>query len=124
MKKVDFTNEDRKIILQYLAAKAAMSAAKKAEETAKKAASELFKRLGKTYKDTEKTSYLYGAVQVKGEALAVVYKETDAKGTIDWQAYAKALGGTDEGAEDFRKPNTVRTSLDWATKTQQEEIGK
>lgn len=122
MKKIDFTNEDRAIIMEYMAAKMAKSAAEAAEKAAKAKAKELFSRLGKAFKTTDKTSYVYGTVQMQGRAKAVVYKETTAKGAIDWQAYAMSLGGTAAGAEAFRKEGNIRTSFDWATKTQKEEI--
>lgn len=122
MKKIDFTNEDRAIIMEYMAAKMAKSAAEAAEKAAKAKAKELFSRLGKDFKATDKTSYLYGTVQMQGKAKAVVYKETTAKGTVDWKAYAMALGGTEAEAEQFRRPSDIRTSFDWATKTQEEEI--
>ena len=121
MKKIDFTNDDRKVIMEYLAAKQAVAAAEVAEKAAKAKAKELFTRLGKT---TDKTSYLYGTVQIKGAAYAVVYKETTAKGAIDWKAYALAKGGTEAEAEQYRKRPTVRTSLDWATKDQQKELNQ
>ena len=92
-KKVDFTHEERAVIMRYLQAKADKAKAEKAEKDAKAAAKELFSKLGKEFKTTDKTSYLYGTVQVQGKAKPVVYKETTAKGTIDWQAYAMALGG-------------------------------
>lgn len=122
MKKIDFTNEDRAIIMEYMAAKMAKSAAEAAEKAAKAKAKELFSRLGKAFKATDKTSYLYGTVQMQGKAKAVVYKETTAKGTVDWKAYAMALGGAEAEAEQFRRPSDIRTSFDWATKTQEEEI--
>lgn len=124
MKKIDFTNDDRKVIMEYLAAKQAVAAAEVAEKAAKAKAKELFTRLGKEFKTTDKTSYLYGTVQIKGAAYAVVYKETTAKGAIDWKAYAMALGGTEAEAEQYRKRPTVRTSLDWATKDQQKELNQ
>lgn len=124
MKKIDFTNDDRKVIMEYLAAKQVVAAAEVAEKAAKAKAKELFTRLGKEFKTTDKTSYLYGTVQIKGAAHAVVYKETTAKGAIDWKAYALAKGGTKAEAEQYRKRPTVRTSLDWATKDQQKELNQ
>lgn len=124
MKKIDFTNDDRKVIMEYLAAKQALAAAEVAEKAAKAKAKELFTRLGKEFKTTDKTSYLYSTVQIKGAAHAVVYKETTAKGAIDWKAYALAKGGTEAEAEQYRKRPTVRTSLDWATKDQQKELNQ
>lgn len=54
MKKIDFTNEDRAIIMEYMAAKMAKSAAEAAEKAAKAKAKELFSRLGKAFKATDK----------------------------------------------------------------------
>ena len=121
-KKVDFTNGERVIIMAYLKAKDDKAKAEKAEKDAKAAAKELFSRLGKLFKTTDKSSYLYGTIQVQGKPKAVVYRETEAKGTVDWKAYAMALGGTEEGAEAYRKPSNTRTSLDLATEAQEKEI--
>lgn len=124
IKGIDFKNEDRVAIMAYLKAKADKAKADKAEKDAKAKCKELFARLGRAFKETEKTAYIYGMVQVQGEAKPVVYKETTAQGAINWEAYAKALGGTDEGAEAYRKPTNTRTSLDWATATQTQEIAE
>lgn len=121
-KKIDFTNGERAVIMAYLKAKEDKVAAEKAEKEAKAAAKDLFSKLGKEFKTTDKTSYLYGTVQMQGKPKAVVYKETKAQGQVDWKAYALSLGGTEEEAEQYRKDANVRTSLDWATKAQQEEI--
>lgn len=123
IKNIIFTNDDRKAVMDYLQAKADKAKADKAEKAAKAACKELFARLGKAFKgDGKSTAYVYGTVQVQGKAKPIVYKETTAKGAVDWQAYALALGGTEEGAEMFRKPDTVRTAVDWATAKQEEEI--
>lgn len=120
--KVTFKNDERKTILRYLQAKAAKAQAEKEEKDAKAAAKAIFIKFGDSYKQTDKTAYAFGSVQSKGQPLYVVYKETVAKGAIDWESYAKALGGTDEGAEKYRKANNVRTSLEWATDKQTAEI--
>lgn len=121
-KRIDFRNDERNILMNYLIAKANKAKAEKDEKAAKAAAKEVLEQLGKSFKQTDKSSYVYGTVQVQGEAKAIVYRETIAKGQIDWQAYAMALGGTAEGAEEYRKADTLRTALDWATDTQQREI--
>lgn len=121
-KKVDFRNDERTAIIAYLNAKSAKAKAEKAEKDAKAAIKDLFDRMGKAFKQTDKSSYIYGTVQMQGEAKAVVYRETVAKGQIDWQAYALALGGTAEGAEAYRKADTVRTAFDWASESQEKEI--
>lgn len=120
--KVDFRGEERNVIIAYLEAKAAKAKAEKAEKEAKAAIKELLGRMGKAFKQTDKSAYVYGTIQVQGKAKPVVYRETTAKGNIDWQAYALSLGGNPEDAEAFRKADTVRTSFDWATKAQEEEI--
>lgn len=121
-KKIDFTHGERAVIMRYLQAKEDKAKAEKEEKDAKAAAKEVFTKLGKAYKATDKTSYLYGTVQMKGQVKSVVYKETNARGAIDWQAYAMALGGNAKDAERFRKPENTRTSLDLATEAQEKEI--
>ena len=123
IKNIDFRNEERTAILRYLNAKTAKAEAEAEEKAAKTAIKELFARMGKAFKENEKTEYLYGTVQVQGKAKAVVYKETTAKGTIDWQAYAMALGGNLVDAEQYRKDGNVRTALDWASDKQNKELG-
>lgn len=123
-KKIDFKHEERAIIIAYLKAKENKAIADKAEKTAKAACKELLTQLGKAFKSTAKTDYVYGMVQVNGKAKPFVYKETTANGAIDWEAYARSLGGTDEGAESYRKAGNVRTVLDWATTKQTAEIEK
>ena len=120
--KIDFRNDERLAIIAYLEAKEARVKAEKAEKEAKAAIRTLFERLEKAFKKTDKSTYIYGTIQSQGRAKAIVYRETVAKGAVDWQAYAMALGGTLEGAEAYRKPDNVRTAFDWATKTQQAEI--
>lgn len=123
IKGIIFTGDDRKVIKNYMDAKDEKAKAEKAEKAAKAACKELFARLGKAFKgDGKSTAYVYGTIQAQGKAKPIIYKETTAKGAVDWQAYALALGGTVEGAEQFRKPDTVRISVDWATAKQEEEI--
>lgn len=123
MKKITIKNENREALVQYLTIKARKAEIEKEEKALKANLKPLFAELGKAYKDTDKTSYIYGTVQVQGKAKAVVYKETSVTGSIDWQAYAMALGGTAEGAEAYRKATGSRTTIDWATDKQAEELG-
>lgn len=124
MKKIDLRNDERAIMVAYLNAKKAKEEAEKAEKTTKAAAKELFAKLGKAYKDGEKSEWLTLSIQSKGEKKHIIYTETTAKGTVDWKAYAIALGGTVEDAEDYRKPSNVRTSIDWATDKEEAEIAQ
>lgn len=124
MKKVDIRNEERAILIAYLAAKMNKAKAEKEEKAAKATAKALFDKLGKAYKSGEKSDYMALSMQVKGEVKHIVYRETTAKGSIDWQAYAMALGGTEAGAEEYRKPSDIRTSIGWATDKQEAEIAQ
>lgn len=108
MKKIDLRNDERAIMVAYLNAKKAKEEAEKAEKTAKAAAKELFAKLGKAYKDGEKSEWLTLSIQSKGEKKHIVYTETTAKGTV----------------EDYRKPSNVRTSIDWATDKEEAEIAQ
>lgn len=122
-KAITFRNDERTAIIHYLTIKAKRAELEKEEKTAKAALKGVFEMLGRTLKmESDKTDYIGGTIQVHGHARGVVYKETTAKGAIDWEGYARTLGGTDEGAERHRKPSNVRTSIDWATKAQEEEI--
>lgn len=124
MKKINVRNEQRAILVDYLKAKKAKSDAEKLEKAAKAAVKDLFAELGKAYKSSEKSDYLTLSIQEHGEARHVVYTETVAKGVIDWQAYALALGGTPAGAENYRKPANVRANIDWASDKQEKEIAE
>lgn len=120
---VSFKHETRVKILNYLAAKANKKDADALERKAKAEVKEVFAELGKEYKRQGVTDYLVGFIQKAGKVVAVVYKETVKRGSIDWEAYAKSLGGTDEGAEAFRKDDVVSVSIDYATEKQNKELG-
>lgn len=122
MKNIDITKEVREQVMKYMTIKAQKAEAEKAEKAMKKELAEFFKGLGKAFNADNKTDYLTATVQVQGKAKHLVYKETTAQGAVDWKAYAMALGGTEEWAEQFRKADTVRTSLDWATTKQEQAI--
>lgn len=121
--KITIKNEHRTIIENYLKAKARAKEAAEAERQAKAQAKEVFTTLGKSYKEAGCTDYLYGTIQESGKARGIVYKETTRKGAIDWEAYAKALGGNDADAETYRKADTHATSIDYATVKQEKELG-
>lgn len=124
MKINHITHENRTALIRYLKAKDALDAAKEEEKNAKKDAKAVIAELATAYKANGKTDYVAVTVQDKGEKKAIVYKETTARGTIDWQAYALALGGTEEEAEKYRRESNTRTAIDWATDKQAEEIAK
>lgn len=124
MKINHITHENRTALIRYIKAKTALATATAEEKKAKAEAQAVLAELATAYKANDKTDYVAVTVQDKGEKKAIVYKETTAKGTIDWQAYALALGGTVEGAEEHRRDSNTRTSIDWATEKQAEEIAK
>lgn len=121
-KQMVFKKEDRKNLMDYMKVKAEKKALELQEKALKNIMKELFAEMGKTFKNEGKTSYLYGNIQEKGKEKFIVYKETERKGAIDWEAYAKALGGNDKDAEEYRKAGTVVTSIEWATDKQVMEI--
>lgn len=123
MKKITMKNENRALLINYLKAKANKKIADAAEKAAKAAAKTVLVELASEYKQAGATDYAYATVQVEKQAKAVVYKETTVSGTIDWQAYAMALGGTIDGAEQYRKAATTRTTIEWATDKQAQELG-
>lgn len=120
---INIRHESRAILMSYLDAKEAKKTADAAEKAAKAAAKEVLLELGKTYKNQGSTDYIVGIVQKMGKAMGILYKETTKRGAIDWESYAKSLGGTDEGAEMFRKANTISVSIDYATDKQNMELG-
>ena len=124
MKVAHITHENRTALINYLKAKAALAKATAEEKAAKLTAKEVLAELATAYKGNDKTDYVAVTVQDHGERKAVVYKETTAKGTIDWQAYALALGGTAEGAESYRRADNIRSSIDWATEKQTAELNE
>ena len=124
MKLVQLKNANRTALIRYLKAKANLATATAEEKQAKAEAKEILAELATAYKANDTTDYVAVTVQDKGERRAIVYKETTAKGAIDWQAYALALGGTAEGAEQYRRPSNTRTAIEWATEKQTAEIAE
>lgn len=120
---ITIRHESRTALVNYLTAKADKKNADTAERKAKAEAKEVFAELGKQYKAQGVTDYLVGVIQMAGKAVGIVYKETHKRGSIDWEAYAKSLGGTNEGAEKFRKDDVISVSIDYATEKQSKELG-
>lgn len=120
---INIKNESRAALIAYLDAKAEKKTADAKERTTKAAAKNIFADLGKEYKAQNCTEYLVGYIQKSNAIEPVIYKETTKRGAIDWEAYAKSLGGTDVGAEDFRKDEVKSVSIDWATDKQKKELG-
>lgn len=122
MKKITIKNENRKALLAYIEMQAEIKRLEKESKALRAELADTFKTLGDTFNATDKTSFVYGTVQQGGQAVNVVYQETTAKGAVDWKAYALALGGTDEGAEAFRRASNTRVSIGYASKAENKAI--
>lgn len=120
---INIRNEYRQALIDYLNAKQAKAEAEKDEKAKKADAVAVLEEFGKAYKAANCSDYVAGFVQVQHAPRAVVYRETTKKGNIDWEAYAKTLGGTDEEAEKFRKVSICNVSISWATSKQAQELG-
>lgn len=119
---ITIKNEDRKVILEYMTAKANKSFFTRKEAELKPKVQHIFAECGKALKATEKTEYIFGSIQEQGKAKYILHKETIKQGSVDWKKYALSLGGTLEGAEAFRKNEQVSVEIDWATDNQSAEI--
>lgn len=109
MKKIDIRNADREIIFQYADAQANAKKWKDAEADLKPTAIAIMQNAGHAI-DSGKAIHsekLVATVQQDGKAVEVTYVETTRSGSIDWQAYAIALGGNAADAEAYRKPATI-----------------
>lgn len=124
MKINHITNANRTALIRYIKAKNALATATAEEKQAKADAKAVLAELATAYKANDTTDYVAVTVQDKGEKKAIVYKETTARGAVDWQAYALALGGTAEGAEQYRRASNTRTTIDWATDKQAAELAE
>lgn len=123
MKKINFTNEERAIIMNYLRAKAELEALETKVKALKAEAEQVFATHGEAYKVESKTTYAVGTVQKQGKPEPIVYKVTEVKGVVDTAKLYKDLNLTEEILAKYRKSATVRKSIDWATDKQREELG-
>lgn len=115
-------HENRNAFMRYMEVKAQAKELAKQEKALKAEISSVLEECATACVSTDKTAYVYAGVQVQGKVRHAVYKRTTKQGSIDWEAYAKSIGGTDEQAEAFRKASTIQVVVDWATSKQEEEL--
>lgn len=104
----DYTNDERKLVLRIDALKSQKSACEKELDKLVPAYVELVERKGTLASDDGKKKVYAGTFRESGELVTATLTVTEAIGTVDWQAYALALGGTVEEAEQYRKPGNIR----------------
>ena len=122
MKEIKLKNEARKALIAYVTLKRNVLDAQKLEREAKAEIKELFEAVCVSFKEGEKSEYTQLAVRYKNETRHIVRVVTRKAGSIDWEAYARSLGGTDAGAEEFRGSESISVKIDWATPKQEQEI--
>lgn len=123
--------ENALALKNYLKAKAEKVAAEAKEKAAKAACKDILSQLRLALKTNGTTDYLVCGVQVQGAAAGIVYKETTAKGTVDYakaleaaNAKLAALGAEPINPEAYRKESSVRTSVEWASEKQLAKIAQ
>ncbi len=122
MKELTIKNEQRKALIDYVTLKRDTLNAQKLEREAKAKVKELFEADANSFKAGEKSEYTQLAVRYKNETRHIVRVVTKKAGNVNWEAYARALGGTDAGAEKFREAESISVKIDWATPKQEQEI--
>lgn len=122
MKEIKLTGEQRKELVNYVTLKRNTLDAQKLEREAKAKIKALFETDANSFKAGEKSEYTQLAVRYKNETRHIVRVVTKKAGNVNWEAYARALGGTDTGAEKFRGDASISVKIDWATPKQEQEI--
>lgn len=111
--KINIKNENREILFQYATAQVNVKKWTDTEKALKAQVIAIFKELGHVT-DSGKAIHsdkMIATVQQSGNAVEVTYVETTRAGSVDWQAYAMALGGNAVDAEKFRKDSTTTTAI-------------
>lgn len=123
-KKINLTNDNRKAYDRYIEVQAQRKALEKEEKELKAQLEKAFTANNESTKTNGTTDFIISTIQRAGKAVHVVFKKTIAKGTIDWQAAYKSIGGTEEHAEQFRRADTVRTVIEEASEKQLAKYGE
>lgn len=124
MKKITIKNENREKLITFIEKQALYRKLEKEVKAMRPEIENIFNTVDQTFDNTEKTKFMYGTIQQENQAVNVVYQKTQAKGNIDWKAYALSLGGSEEDAEPFRKNGNIRISIGYATKAENAKIAK
>jgi hypothetical protein len=123
-KKINLTHENRKAYDRYIEVQALRKALEKEEKELKAQLEKAFTDNNESTKTNGTTDFIISTIQRAGKAVHVVFKKTIAKGTVDWQAAYKSIGGTEEYAEQFRRADTVRTVIEEASEKQLAKYGE
>jgi hypothetical protein len=123
-KKINLTNDNRKAYDRYIEVQALRKALEKEEKELKAQLEKAFTDNNESTKTNGTTDFIISTIQRAGKAVHVVFKKTIAKGTVDWQAAYKSIGGTEEYAEQFRRADTVRTVIEEASEKQLAKYGE
>lgn len=123
-KKINLTNDNRKAYDRYIEVQAQRKALEKEEKELKAQLEKAFTVNNESTKTNGTTDFIISTIQRAGKAVYVVFKKTVAKGTIDWQAAYKSIGGTEEYAERFRRADTIRTVIEEASEKQLAKYGE
>lgn len=109
MKKIDIRGNARATILAFCEADDTLKALEKDVARLKAEAITALLNAGHITDSGKavKSDKVVATIQQDGQAVEVTYVETTRSGSIDWQAYAMALGGTKEGAEAYRKASII-----------------
>ena len=123
-KKINLTHENRIAVEQYLTKVAQLKALEKEVKELKAKLETPFIENNESTKTNGTTDFIISTIQRAGKAVHVVFKKTIAKGTIDWQAAYKSIGGTEGHAEQFRRADTVRTTIEEVSEKQLAKYGE
>ena len=110
-KNVILTNENRKAVEQYLAKSAQLKALEKEVKELKAQLETTFGENNECIVTNGITEFTLSTIQRAGKPVYVVYERTTARGTIDYKTAYESIGGTEEYAELFRKPDSIRTTI-------------
>lgn len=115
---------NRKALLHYFSNMEKINTLKAETDSLKAELVKAFTENSSIQDEKSKTVYNYCTVRADGVSKYAVYKSTQVSGSIDWQAYALALGGNKEDAAQYQKAGHVSQSIAWATAKQSAEIEK
>lgn len=125
--KIMLKNEERKVVLLYIATNEEAKAADKKAKALKEQAAAIFARYGADYKVMSKSEYAYATIQKDGVAEPIVCRTTTRKGSVNERKVAERLGMTYEDymaiRDSCRNDDTVYPSIDFATESQRKELG-
>jgi hypothetical protein len=115
-------NDNAKFVKEYLDIQEQIKELTKKLKAMRPKVHDIFRECQKDNKLSGSTEYITVTIQEQGKAKTAIYKETIAKGAIDYDALCKHFGITDEQKEMFRKDAVVKTTVEWASDKQSKRI--